>query len=240
MVIAILDSDDVWLPRFLEAQMGILDRHPDIDLVTGNAWFVGSYLDGQLARPYPDSRPAPDLLNLISDEECVFIMSIFRRRVYDTLGGFDVTMRSNEDYDYWLRAAVAGFRFHRNDQPLGRYRRRDDSLSASEVRMLHGILRVYRKLRPSLLDRPRELAALDRQIARFEAECLAAEARAAIHARDFDRARALLGELHSRRGGAALRLAGLMARWTPSLLRRAYTARQARLMAHAAQSGGAA
>jgi len=240
IVIAILDSDDVWMPEFLESQLGILERRPEIDIVTGNAWFIGGSRDGQLARPHPDPRPAPDLLNLIADETCVFIMSLFRRRVYDTLGGFDVTMRSNEDYDYWLRAAIAGFRFCRNDQPLGRYRRRDDSLSASEVRMLHGILRVYQKLRPSVLARPRELEALDRQIARFEAECLAAEARAAMHARDFERAYALLGELHSRRGGAALRLARLMARWTPSLLVRAYTARRARLIAHAAQSGGAA
>jgi glycosyltransferase involved in cell wall biosynthesis len=239
-VIAILDSDDVWLPEFLEKQLRILAQQPEIDVVTGNAWFMGSRRDGQLARPYPDLRPAPDLLNLIADEQCVFIMSVFRRRVYDTLGGFDVTMRSNEDYDYWLRAAAAGFRFHRNDEPLGRYRQRDDSLSASDVRMLQGILRVYKKLRPSLHDRPVELAALDRQSARFEIECLAAEARAALDAHDFERAHALLSELHSRRGGAALRVASLMARWAPSLLVKAYAARRARLVAHAAQSGGAA
>jgi glycosyltransferase involved in cell wall biosynthesis len=240
LLIAILDSDDTWLPGFLETQVRILDQHPEIDIVTGNAWLRGSRRDGQLARPHPDKRPAPDLLNLIADEECVFIMSVFRRRVYDTLGGFDVTMRSNEDYDYWLRAADAGFRFHRNDEPLGHYSRRDDSLSASEVRMLHGILRVYQKLRPSLLDRPRERAALDRQIARFEIERIAAETRAAMDARDFERAHALLTELHGRRGGAALRLATLMARWAPSLLVKAYRVRRAHLLAHAAQSGGAA
>ena len=239
-VIAILDSDDAWQPEYLERQLRILQDHPEVDIVTGNAWFKGSRRDGQLARPCPDPRPVPDLMNLIADEACVFIMSIFRRRVYDTIGGFDQSMRSNEDYDYWLRAAIAGFRFYRNDQPLGWYRLRDDSLSANETRMLQGILRVYRKLRPSVLERPAELAALDRQIARFEAERLAAEAREAMDARDFHRAHTLLDELHTRRGGAALRLASLMARWTPSLLARAYTARRTRLMAQAPQSRGAA
>ncbi len=239
-VIAILDSDDVWLPGYLETQVGILAAHPEIDIVTANAWFLGSRLNGQVARPYPDTRPMPDLMNLLADEECVFIMSVFRRHVYDTIGGFDATMRSNEDYDYWLRAAVAGFRFHRNDRPLGRYRRRDDSLSASEVRMLRGILRVYRKLRPSLLERPRELAVLDRQIERFDTERLAAEAREAMEAREFERAHAALAELYSRRGGARLRIATLLARWAPSLLVKAYSARRARLVAHAAHSGGAA
>jgi hypothetical protein len=61
-----------------------------------------------------------------------------------------------------------------------------------------------------------------------------------MEARDFELAQSLLSELHSRRGGAALRLASMMARWTPSLLARAYTARRARLIAQAAQSGGAA
>ena len=239
-VIAILDSDDVWLPQYVEEQLRILDAHPEVDIVTGNAWFLGSRRDGQVARPHPDTRPAPDLMNLLADEECVFIMSVFRRRVYDTIGGFDVSMRSNEDYDYWLRAAIAGFRFYRNDEPLGHYRRRDDSLSASELRMLSGILRVYHKLRPSLLERPRELAILDRQIARFETERIAAEARDAMRTRDFGRAHALLGELYSRRGGARLRVATLLARWAPSLLAKAYTARRARLLDHAAHSGGAA
>ena len=80
----------------------------------------------------------------------IFIMSVFRRRVYEAIGGFDEALRSNEDYDYWLRAALAGFRFWRNDRPLGHYRRRDDSVSASDVNMLAGILRVYAKLRPQL------------------------------------------------------------------------------------------
>ena len=129
--IAILDSDDLWSPAFLEAQMAIFAAHPEIDIVTGNAWFLGGALDGQVARPSPDPRPAPDLATLLADETAVFVMSVFRRRVYDTTGGFDDSMRCNEDYDLWLRAAAAGFRFFRNDRPLGHYRRRDDSLSAA-------------------------------------------------------------------------------------------------------------
>ena len=94
---------------------------------------------------------------MLADETSIFIMSIFRRRVYETIGGFDEKFRTNEDYDYWLRAAVAGFRFRRNDRPLCHYRRRDDSVSAVDARMLAGILLVYGKLRPMLADRPDEL-----------------------------------------------------------------------------------
>jgi glycosyltransferase involved in cell wall biosynthesis len=232
-LMAILDSDDTWESDYLASQLAILDARPEVDLVTGNARYLGSRLDGRPVRPSPDPRPEPDLAQILSDANAVFIMTVVRRRVYDTIGGFDETLRTNEDYDYWLRAALAGFRFARNDRPLGRYRRRDDSLSASEVRMLQGALRVNRKIRRLLADRPADLALLDRQTAWFEAELAAAEARAALETGDPSAIRQRLAALHDLRGGPLLGAACLMARWTPGLLARAYHLRRARLEAQA-------
>ena len=228
-VFAILDSDDVWLPRYLERQLAILDAHPDVDIVTGNGWFRSGRLDGQLARPSPDPRPVPTLARILEDETAVFIMSVFRRRVYESIGGFDESLRTNEDYDFWIRAATAGHLFWRNDEPLGFYRRRNDSLSAGELRMIRGIIRVLQKNRPALLHRSHEVAILDAQLGRFETDRIAAEAREAIEDRSFDRAADCLAQLHRRRGGAALGVARLMARWTPALLSRVYNMRRARL-----------
>ena len=232
--IAILDADDMWLPTYLERQLAILMREPDCDIVTGNAWFLGGAKDGQPARPSPDRRVEPTLSRMLEDETAVFIMTVFRRRVYEVIGGFDESMRTNEDYDFWIRAAIAGFRFRRNDEPLGRYRRRDDSLSAGELRMLRGIIRVLRKTRTAIEDRPRELSILDRQLVRFETERLAAEARAAIEECDFRAAGEHLDALHQRRGGLALRIAGMMARWAPGLLSTAYHLRRAHIESRAA------
>ena len=225
---ALLDSDDAWAPAFLDEQIAILRSRPDIDIVTGNGWCMGGGRDGQLARPYPDPRPTPDLASIIGDERSVFIMSVFRRRVYNVVGPFDESMRTNEDYDFWLRAAVAGFRFARNDTPLGYYRVRLDSLSADDLRMLRGILHVYTKFRPRIADRPYELAILDSQIDRFETEWLTAEARVALETSDFQAAREHLGALHARRGGALLAIATVLARWAPGLLARAYGLKRAR------------
>lgn len=229
--IAILDSDDLWSPAYLAAQMELLRMHPDVDIVTGNAWFLGGPQDGQPALPTPDPRPTPDLTSLLADETSVFVMSVFRRRVYDTVGGFDESMRCNEDYDFWLRAAIAGFRFHRNDRLLGHYRRRADSLSAAELTMLRGILRVYAKLRPAVLERPRELAILDAQVARFDARRLRVEAREALERRDFAALDEHLAALHLRTGGAAPGLLRLVARWAPGVLSKAYQVRRARQLA---------
>jgi hypothetical protein len=160
-------------------------------------------------------------------------MSMFRRRVFERIGGFDEAFRSNEDYDFWLRAALAGFRFARNDRPLAHYRQRHDSLSASEVRMLDGILRVYRKLRPHLAERRDARGILDVQIARFESQLLRARARGALESGDYGGVIEHLDALHARTGGTALAVARMMARWTPGLLSRAYHLRRAKLEAQA-------
>jgi glycosyltransferase involved in cell wall biosynthesis len=225
-LIALLDGDDTWDPMFLESQIAILEAHPKIDLVTANARNLGGQWDGEPARPWPDVRPHPDLLGMIADEQSVFIMCVFRRQVYERIGAFDESLRTNEDYDYWLRAASAGFRFFRNPQPLGGYRRRNDSLSSSAVNMLQGILRVYDKLRPTLASRPLERAALDSQVARFENERLRALARGAIAAGDMRAAEQLLAALRLRRRSAGVAVAHLMARWTPGLLARAFQFRE--------------
>ena len=225
---AILDSDDLWEPRYLEGQLAIFAAHPEVDVVTGNGWFLGGRHHGRPARPYPDARPQPTLATILGDEEAIFIMSIMRRRVYDAIGGFDERVRSNEDYDFWLRAAIAGFVFRRNDEPLGHYRRRDDSVSASQVAMLKGILRVYEWTRPRLAGRTAELEILERQMARFQRELLAAQARDALNAGDVDVAGDHLSAMYRHSGGAIVKLASVMARWTPKLLSRAYQRRRAR------------
>lgn len=227
-LIAILDSDDLWHPEFLASQVALLQQYPEIDIVTGNAWNLGGWRDGSPWCPHPDPRPQPSLVEILRDEQAVFIMSVVRRRVFDAIGGFDETLRSNEDYHFWLRAALAGFRFVRNDRPLGYYRRRESSLSASDVRMMRGILKVYEKCRPLLAGRPPELAILDSQVARFQSELLAAEARDAIASGQINVAASRLSTLYRRRGGALVGVMSLMARWTPRLLARAYQMRRTR------------
>ena len=206
-VFALLDSDDVWEPGFLAAQVRLLDEHPEVAIVTGNATTLGGPLDGQPARPADDRRPPPDLVQILRDETSVFIMSVFRRAVVDRIGGFDERFRTNEDYDFWVRAASAGFRFMRNPQPLAFYRRHGNSLSASDVRMLSGILRVFNKAREAAQPGTEAHRLIEQQIDRFETELLAAEAREALGRADVAAACASLDALRRRRGGLKIEIA---------------------------------
>jgi GT2 family glycosyltransferase/SAM-dependent methyltransferase len=176
--LALLDSDDVWDPDYLRSQVAILDREPSIDIVTGNARYLGGYRHGRLVRPHPDNRPQPNLRTILTDEEAVFIMSVFRRRVAETIDGFTPVFRTNEDFDFWLRAARAGFTFYRNSTPLGWYRVRGDSLSANQVRMLSGALRVLERFAPAVASDPEHAQALQWQARRFKTQLDVARVRA--------------------------------------------------------------
>jgi glycosyltransferase involved in cell wall biosynthesis len=219
---ALLDSDDLWEPEFLASQMAVFARDSGIDLVTTNARNLGGPRDGLPARPWAEGYPAITLATILADEEAVFIMTVFRRRVWETIGEFDERLGTNEDYDYWIRAAARGFRFARNPRPLGWYRRRADSLSSNEARMLAGILKVLEKARTYCpIDSP-ERDILERQVVRFTAEHSVAEARQALIRGDVALAARWIESLATQRGDKTTRFARFLARYAPALLRPIY------------------
>ena len=130
--IALLDSDDEWAPGFLETQLAVFAEQPDAGVVTANVVHRGGSHDGELMWP-PFTHPRVlHLHDLLAHETSVCIMSVFRREVFEAIGGFDVTLRCNEDYQFWLRAALAGFAIVQSPSPQGIYRRRPDSVSADQ------------------------------------------------------------------------------------------------------------
>jgi glycosyltransferase involved in cell wall biosynthesis len=215
---ALLDSDDFWLPEFLATQMAAFDRCPGASLVSGNARELGGPLDGRPYRAGSGEPSAVSLLAMIERENTMCIMTVFRREVFDALNGFDEALRRNEDYDFWLRAAIAGFGLVRTYEPYGIYRRRPDSMSAEEEKMLAGIVKVLTKIRPLCANRPTEQDAIDRQIARFERRRLLVEAASALRSRDFRAGADRFQSLYEREGGVALALVAAASRRAPHSL----------------------
>ena len=179
---AFLDSDDEWDDTFLEENVGVLLARPDVDIVIGNARNRGGRRDGAPCRPVRRDGQRITLAEILADETSLFIMAVFRREVIEAIGGFDPAMFTNEEYEMWIRAALAGFSFARHTRPLGWYACRPDSLSASDTRMLGGILRVFAKLRPAFAPASPERTIVEAQIARFERELASIERKARLRA----------------------------------------------------------
>ncbi len=222
---AFLDSDDEWAETFLAEHVSILEAQPSIDILVGNARNRGGAHHNEPVRPVEDDGRPLTLATMLGDERALFIMTVFRRTVIDAVGGFDPALFTNEEYEMWIRAALAGFTFARHPKPLGWYSCRSGSLSSSDTRMLSGILRVFAKTRPALAPDSPERAILERQVTRFELELLAANARSSLQRGDAVEAARHLNVLRARRGGWTLRLASTVIALAPGLALAVYRLR---------------
>jgi glycosyltransferase involved in cell wall biosynthesis len=225
--LALLDSDDLWMPDFLANQLAILFEQSHIDIVSANAINLGGEFDGTPYKPVSNGWAPLSLLELIEVEDSVCIMSVFRRRVVELTGGFTPSVRDNEDYDFWLRAACAGCAIAFNARPSGYYRRRPDSKSANEPRMLAGIIGVLDNVRALCAGRPAELAAINRQIARFGRQRLLFAGKTALFRGDFAEAAGIFGQLDAPDAGYRDRAIARIGRRLPRLVLWAYFARRA-------------
>jgi glycosyltransferase involved in cell wall biosynthesis len=231
---AFVDADDQWAPTFAATLVGLLERTPEVAIVTGNALNLGGgRLDGQPVRPWPAEPRELHFIDLIQHEDSVFIMSVFRREVFDAVGPFNEGLHRSEDYEFWLRAAAAGFRIVTHPEPLGIYRRRHDSATADDVAMLEAVMAVVKSAR-GLRHRPRaeELAAIDAQLERLSAAHLLTKGKTAFLRRDFVEARSHFWELYRRGKGLPFAAASLALRIAPRAALAAYRARCKRQERH--------
>lgn len=141
-MIAVLDSDDFWLPDKLAIQVGFLDSHPDVGLVYGNGWMV----DENGARRYaiygPDHREGSEASRILLN--CYFHIpgnALVRAAVFQKVGGFDESLRAAQDHDMAIRISEVT-RLAYIETHLWCYRRHGDSISlrSADVRWKNGFL----------------------------------------------------------------------------------------------------
>ncbi len=223
-----LDSDDAWDPEYLASQLEVFRLHPETALVTGVARFRGGSRNGRPMRAFTPGYRVLGLRDIIRDDTSVFIMTIFRRAVFEAIGGMDETQWRSEDYEFWLRAAVAGFVFRRNARPLGHYRVREGSLSQNTVDMLRGILQSYTKVRPACSPGSPERRALEAQIVHFEYELLLSEAKLALERGAYMAAAGHLRALRAMGAGRLIGVTAWLAEYMPGAAVLAYRMRRLR------------
>jgi len=105
--LAVLDSDDVWLPSRLAESLKAFESHPQVGLSYGLITWIdetGNHLHTFAGnRRNSQGKIARYIYLRKVDLPCPTIT--FRRRCVEEVGLFDETMRSTEDRDMWLRIA---------------------------------------------------------------------------------------------------------------------------------------
>jgi glycosyltransferase involved in cell wall biosynthesis len=96
--IALLDHDDLWPPGRHQALLAALEADPGADAAAGRV------------RIRVDSGDCPAFYQQLDGAHWpgILMSCLYRRRLIEAMGPFDVTMRFGEDNDYYQRQIEAG------------------------------------------------------------------------------------------------------------------------------------
>ncbi len=104
-LIAFLDSDDLWSPTKLERQLEFMRENPACEISQCDEIWIRN---GRRVNPGVRHRKRAGDFFVESLRTCLVSPSavLMRKRLFDSVGGFDEDMCAAEDYDLWLRILI--------------------------------------------------------------------------------------------------------------------------------------
>lgn len=216
--VAILDADDVYFPKRLEALAELSVRRPDLDILTADCLVVA---DGRVVRRCYDGGYEFE----VRDQRRGILERNFmgpghmavRRESLLAIGGFDENFRWATDWDCWIRMIFAGSRAGLVDEPLAEYRVRKSSLASNRLRQFESYVAVLEKTIGRSDLSPNERAVLERSLDDQRRRVVLRKAKDALTEMKPD-ARQLALELARARGfGVGIRAKAILAAAFPRL-----------------------
>lgn len=150
-----LDADDLLEPLKLERHVEFLEKHSEVDIVYGETRYFRTEFPDERRYSMRDSD-APWMLKISGSGteivEKMITQNIFtvsspltRKKVIDAVGEFDQTLNPVEDWEYWLRCALANASiiYYEADQTMDliRIHSRSTSQNVRNVRYKRVLLR---------------------------------------------------------------------------------------------------
>ena len=125
-----LNADDYYLPGGLQAIARAAAEHPEADVFHGDCVFVDG--EGSITRSKVEHDFDRDILFYFG---CYIpsTATFFRRRVIERGYLLDSDFRVCMDFEYFVRLAAAGFRFHYVPQFIAAFRWHKDNISLQQV-----------------------------------------------------------------------------------------------------------
>lgn len=123
--LAILNSDDLWMPDKLAKQVAALNARPEVGLAHTGGFFVDSSGRETKENPFgfdwPSTKSGRVLEAMILHNHVVASSVLLRREAFEGEAGFDERLYGSGDWDMWLRVAMK-WEFAYIPEPLTGYR----------------------------------------------------------------------------------------------------------------------
>jgi hypothetical protein len=160
--VVVLDADDLFHPRRLEALAWLAGERPDLDVLTTDAVLEADGVPVRRAYTAGWPFPAEDQRAAILDRNFVFGLCAVRRERWLAAGGFDEQLRLTADWEFWQRLVLGGSGVGLVAEPLARYRLTAGTLSADRVQLVRARLEVLARAAARSDLTPHERAVLSR------------------------------------------------------------------------------
>jgi len=103
--IVCLDSDDYLHPEFLARTTAATEVNSGAGVAYCWTQYVGERTDS--------FKPSEVSLFWLLQRNYINITSLFKKEIWSKIGGFDEAMKiGHEDWEFWIRAGLAGYTFH--------------------------------------------------------------------------------------------------------------------------------
>jgi hypothetical protein len=209
----ILDADDIYLPRRVEALTAFARARPDLDILTTDAYLVVG--ERRVRRVYNRWWPFEviDQRRAILERNFVFGLAAVRRDRFLEHGGFDESILWTTDWDLWLRLIVNGSQVGLVAAPLALYRLRETSLTARRRELVLGKISTLEKATQNQALTARDRSILARSLAAHREQLSMLDLQAAVARGDAGARRRALDVLvaSSFSGHNRLQAAGMIA-----------------------------
>lgn len=142
----IIDADDIMMPGKIEWQVRFLENYPEGDVVYSKVYYFMDEINSVYVRDLATETGSLVFKSLLRQGNFISPNAVlFRRRVFDRFGGFDESLRSSEDFAYWLYLSSRGVNFLHLDRYLTLCRYRKDSMTANSVAMYSSAVSAFEK-----------------------------------------------------------------------------------------------
>ena len=135
--ITFLDSDDLNVPGRISRQLSLLACRNDIDCVIGLMQLFEA-ADEETCAALADSRT-------MTIRSVQLAAALFRKNVFDRLGGFNEEMQHGEDTDFFLRLLESGISYIAEDELAVMYRRHSDNMTNDIAKTRRGFVDAIRR-----------------------------------------------------------------------------------------------
>lgn len=124
-----LDDDDAFVDGAISEHLAHLTHQSEADIVYVNHIACDEQLQIQEVTPSKSIEEGQMLMHMVFENPIPNGGTLIRRRVFEKIGAYDLRFHRAQDYHFYARAALAGFRIVHLDKGLYRFRYHSNNLA---------------------------------------------------------------------------------------------------------------